>query len=308
MASLARVPAGRAARGGASLPAGRPSVEVERLHDRDPGGGPGRVDRRRGPAARARAPRRPRSAADGAPSGVPRPPPSWSRTAPAPRPASDPSTTPTMPSTVASTTTMRMTWRRLMPIARRTPISRTRSTTPIVSVLTMPSAATMTATSASASNTPKTRDSASATAPWIRSIGFDSRANVVGRRAKRRRGRPSRDRARSGRRRHRRRARPATRSRPSSRRGSPRRRSRAWTARRSRRLEVDRVAGVDGHGHVVAEVQAEPFGERDRQDRGRRPRRAPRAPPTRSPATAVSRSSMKKSRPTIAAASTRMPR
>jgi hypothetical protein len=49
----------------------------------------------------------------------------------------------------------------------------------MVRVLTIPSAATMTATIASASKTLKTRASASATAPWIRSIGFASRANVL---------------------------------------------------------------------------------------------------------------------------------
>ena len=44
----------------------------------------------------------------------------------------------------------------------------------------MPSAATITATIASASKTLNTRASASAIAPWMRSIGFASRANVAG--------------------------------------------------------------------------------------------------------------------------------
>ena len=76
------------------------------------------------------------------------------------------------PVTPASTTTERQTWRRVIPAARRTPISRTRSRTFMVRVLTMPSAATMTAMSASASNRPKTRSRASPMAPWIRpSVG-----------------------------------------------------------------------------------------------------------------------------------------
>ena len=77
----------------------------------------------------------------------------------------------------ASTTTDRQTWRRVIPAARSTPISRTRSRTFIVSVLTMPSAATTTATSARTSNSPNTRSSASPMAPWIRPSGTGSRAS-----------------------------------------------------------------------------------------------------------------------------------
>ena len=106
-------------------------------------------------------------------------------------PAAMPQTTPTRPRTPASTTTIRQTWRRVIPMARSTPISRTRSTTPIVSVLTMPSAATMTATTARASNTPKTRSSASRRRPGsVRSGSPRGRGRGPSRRAgpRRRRG------------------------------------------------------------------------------------------------------------------------
>ena len=98
--------------------------------------------------------------------------------APTPMPAAMPQTAPTSPVTPASTTTERHTWRRVMPAARRTPISRTRSRTFIVRVLTMPRAATMTAMTASASNRLKTRSSASPMAPWMRPRLAGSRARA----------------------------------------------------------------------------------------------------------------------------------
>ena len=90
-----------------------------------------------------------------------------------------PSSAPARPRTPASTTTERQTWRRVIPAARRMPISRTRSMTFMVSVLTMPSAAIRTATAASASNSPKIRPSASLIAPSIRSSGTTSSASAV---------------------------------------------------------------------------------------------------------------------------------
>ena len=74
---------------------------------------------------------------------------------------------------------IRQTWRRVIPAARRTPISRTRSMTLIVRVLTIPSAATMTATSARASNSPNTRPSASSMAPWTARAGSASSASCA---------------------------------------------------------------------------------------------------------------------------------
>ena len=81
-----------------------------------------------------------------------------------------PTIEPATPMTPASTTTERQTWRRVIPAARRIPISRTRSMTFIVSVLAMPSAAMITATIARTSKSPKTRTSASSMAPltWSR--------------------------------------------------------------------------------------------------------------------------------------------
>ena len=95
--------------------------------------------------------------------------------APTTRPSAMPSRAPARPRTPASTTTERQTWPRVIPAARRMPISRTRSMTFMVSVLTMPSAAMRTATAASASNRPKIRPSASLMAPSIRSSGTTSR-------------------------------------------------------------------------------------------------------------------------------------
>ena len=77
--------------------------------------------------------------------------------APITRPATTPDSAPMTPVMPASTTTVPQTWPRVMPAARRTPISRTRSMTFMVRVLTMPRAAMKTAISASASNSPKTR-------------------------------------------------------------------------------------------------------------------------------------------------------
>ena len=64
-----------------------------------------------------------------------------------------------------------------MPMARSTPISRTRSNTFMVRVFTMPNPATITAITARASNRPKTWPSASLTAPSTRSREAGSRAS-----------------------------------------------------------------------------------------------------------------------------------
>ena len=77
--------------------------------------------------------------------------------------------------------TLRQTWRRLMPAARRTPSSRMRSQVPIESVLTMPSPATTTAASASMSSRPNTRSSASPCAPRRGTTGAAVRASWVAR-------------------------------------------------------------------------------------------------------------------------------
>ena len=158
------------------------------------------------------------------------------------RPSAPPTTSPSDdaerarppdPRMPASTTTERQTWRRVIPAARRMPISRTRSMTFMVSVLTMPSAAMITATSASASNSPKIRPSASLMAPSIRSSGDDLEGEtrwptLVERIAG---GRLALGCEADGEARRRRRRR-GGRSRRSSRRASPRRLARAATARR----------------------------------------------------------------------------
>ena len=171
----------------------------------------------------------------------------------------------------ASTTTERQTWRRVMPAARRTPISRTRSRTLMVSVLTMPSAATRTATSARASNSPKTRPSASLDG----ALDPVERDRARGPSWRGRRARPVAAvgvprRARSGRRRRRRRRRRARSSRRASRRGRPRRsrpgsdRSTMPATRRSRSAAV----GDRARAASWPTVQPEPRGRRCRQDRG----------------------------------------
>ena len=119
---------------------------------------------------------------------------------------------------------MRQTWRRVIPAARRTPISRTRSRTFIVRVLTMPSAAMM--HGHERQGVEEAEDAAERVARWRPGSGRAARPR--GRRARGRAGRapcgrrPWR-RARSGRRRRRRRRRRAVGRRPASRRGRPRR-------------------------------------------------------------------------------------
>ena len=164
-----------------------------------PRGGPDRRPR----ASRARRPRTNATATVGhgtrvATSGVP--PARTTINAPTSSPVTTPTSAPASPTTPASTTTERQTWRGVIPAARRMPISRTRSMTFIVSVLAMPSAATMTAMTASASNRPKTRSSASSMAPGTRSRVTTSRADWRGRLGEVVAGRGRGARVRSGRR------------------------------------------------------------------------------------------------------------
>ena len=194
-----------------------------------------------------------------------------------------------------------------MPIARRTPISRTRSTTPIVRVFTTPSAATRTATRASASKRPKTRPSASLTAPWIVVSGFAWSAQRLRRGLERR--------SRRG---------PGVRAEPDGedvRAGDPDRVGRVAPADEDRLAAAARDGSLDDPDDPQVERAAGPRAGRSGCRRGgrragrrrrqggpsRRRHRARSRAVVRSPATNVSRPSARKSAPTIAAASTRKP-
>ena len=286
------------------------SLVLDGPDDREPAGDAGRIggrqhrhsdaeherqadDRPRDPARHDRAGRRPA-----------RP------SAPRPRArATMPSSAPARPRMPASTTTERQTWRRVIPAARRMPISRTRSMTFMVSVLTMPSAAMRTATSASASNRPKIRPSASLMAPWIRSRVTTSSGEFAGRRSRARRGpRP----AHPGAKRTAKTSAPATPRRPvasfqPTSIASPVRpgivRS---TIPATREVEASAVGRRRRPGST-ADREAESRGQRRRDDRRRRRRRARPAPSSgRRPRTAGGRRRPGRA-PTTAAASVRTP-
>src|SRR4051812_870090 len=112
----------------------------------------------------------------GASGGAFRPPPGTTRRPPTRTPATEPITAATMPRMPASTRMLRQTWRRLIPAARRTPISRPRSETPIDSVFATPRTATITAISPSRSKSPKIRSSVSPTvlSTWSSGVGVRS--------------------------------------------------------------------------------------------------------------------------------------
>ncbi len=197
---------------------------------------------------------------------------------------------------------------RVIPAARRMPISRTRSMTFIVSVLTMPSAATMTATTASASNSPKIRPSASldgALDPVERSRPRGPSWRAVSAEVVAGRGR-----ARSGAKRTAKASAPATPRRPSrrsSRRASTRRRGRAASLDDPDDAQVEPCVAVGrGHGQRLAEPRGRAARRAPPARSPRRRRRAPRAPPPGRPPTNVSRPSAARSAPTTAAPSVRV--